>query len=237
MATDRIIHNMLGGLTNAHVEHEGEIVVIGLGRFGSALANTLVEMGHEVLGVDFTEERVQEHSGTLTHVVQADTTSERTLRQIGVADAVTAVVCIGTDVESSVLTTTALVDLGIRNIWAKAITNPHGRILQRVGAHHVVFPEAEMGNRVAHLVTGQMLEYFALDDDFVIAELTTPEPFVGIPLFESDLRANYKVTVVCVKPAGGQFTYAERSTVLAPSDLIVVAGHRSDVERFTKHRK
>ncbi len=231
--TERIIHNVLGGLTLSHVEHQGEIVVIGLGRFGSSLANTLVEMGHEVLGVDFSEQRVQEHSGVLTHVVQADTTNERVLRQIGVADAVTAVVCIGTGVEASVLTTAALVDLGVKNIWAKAITDPHGRILQRVGAHHVVFPEAEMGNRVAHLVTGQMLEYFALDDDFVLAELITPEPFVGVALGESDLRADYKVTVVCVKPAGGQFTYAERTTVLDGSDLIVIAGHRADVERFT----
>ena len=114
------------------------------------------------------------------------------------------------------------------------ITDPHGRILQRVGAHHVVFPEAEMGNRVAHLVTGQMLEYFALDDDFVIAEVIAPDKFLGIPLGESDLRARYKVTVVCVKPAGGQFTYAERSTVLDRRDLIVIAGHRADVDRFTK---
>lgn len=230
---EKIFHTMLAGLTQSRIEHEGEILVIGLGRFGSSLAHTLVDLGYEVLGVDFSEAKVQEHAGLLTHVVQADTTSERALRQIGAADAVTAVVCIGTDVESSVLTATALVDLGVRNIWAKAITEPHGRILQRVGAHHVVFPEAEMGSRVAHLVTGQMLEYIALDEDFVIAEMTTPPEFIGVPLGESGLRARYKVTVVCVKPAGGQFTYAERTTVLSSSDLIVVAGHRADVERFS----
>jgi trk system potassium uptake protein len=232
----KTIHSMLTGITSSSVEHRGEIVVIGLGRFGSALAHTLVDLGYEVLGVDFTEERVQEHAEALTHVVQADTTSERVLRQIGAADAVTAVVCIGTDIESSVLTTVALADLGVQNIWAKAITDAHGRILQRVGAHHVVFPEAEMGNRVAHLVTGQLLEYMALDDDFVIAELIAPQVLVGVPLGESNVRATHKVTVVCVKPSGGQFTYADRSTVLAPSDLIVIAGHRADVERFTERR-
>jgi trk system potassium uptake protein TrkA len=142
-------------------------------------------------------------------------------------------VCIGTGVEASVLTTTALVDLGVKNIWAKAITEPHGRILQRVGAHHVVFPEAEMGSRVAHLVTGQMLEFLALDDDFVIAELAAPDELIGVALGESNLRADYKVTVVCVKPSGSQFTYADRDTVLSRSDLIVIAGHRGDVERFT----
>ena len=201
--SDKTFHNMLTGLTSDRIQHEGEIIVIGLGRFGSSLAQTLVELGYEVLGVDTDEDIVQDHAGVLTHVVEADTTSERALRQIGAADAVTAVVCIGTGIEASVLTTTALVDLGMKNIWAKAITEPHGRILQRVGAHHVVFPEAEMGSRVAHLVTGQMLEFLALDEDFVIAEMIAPDELIGVPLGESDLRAKYKVTVVCVKPTGG----------------------------------
>ncbi|HSH11278.1 MAG TPA: TrkA family potassium uptake protein, partial [Ilumatobacter sp.] len=202
--SDKTFHNMLSGLTSDRIQHEGEIIVIGLGRFGSSLAQTLVELGYEVLGVDYSEEKVQDHADMLTHVVQADTTSERALRQIGAADAVTAVVCIGTGIEASVLTTTALVDLGVKNVWAKAITESHGRILQRVGTHHVVFPEAEMGARVAHLVTGQMLEFLALDENFVIAELIAPEELVGTPLGETDLRAKYKVTVVCVKPDQGQ---------------------------------
>jgi trk system potassium uptake protein TrkA len=231
--SDKFIHTMLSGLTTRRIEHEGEILVIGLGRFGSALAHTLVDMGYEVLGVDFDADTVQEHAGSLTHVVQADTTSERALRQIGAGDVVSAVVCIGTDIESSVLTTTALVDLGIRNVWAKAITTSHGRILQRVGAHHVVFPEAEMGSRVAHLVTGQALEYLPLDENFVIAEMSAPDELLGVALGDSNLRAKYKVTVVCVKPQGGQFTYADRETVLSNSDLIVIAGHRADVDRFT----
>lgn len=229
----QIIHNLLTGLTSDRIQHEGEIIVIGLGRFGSAVAKTLVELGYEVLGVDNDESLVHEHTSSLTHVVQADTTSERTLRQIGAVDAVTAVVCIGTGIEASVLTTSALVDLGIKNVWAKAITESHGRILSRVGAHHVVFPEAEMGIRIAHLVTGQMLEFLALDDNFVIAELIAPDELIGVPLGESDLRAKYKVTVVCIKPEQGQFTYAGRDTVLGKSDLIVIAGHRADVERFT----
>jgi trk system potassium uptake protein TrkA len=231
--SDKTFHNMLTGLTSDRIQHEGEIIVIGLGRFGSSLAETLVELGYEVLGVDFSEDKVQEHAEMLTHVVQADTTNVRALRQIGAADAVTAVVCIGTGIEASVLTTSALVDLGVKNVWAKAITDSHGRILQRVGAHHVVFPEAEMGTRVAHLVTGQMLEFLALDDNFVIAELIAPSELIGVPLGESDLRSKYKVTVVCVKPDRAQFTYAGRDTVLGKSDLIVIAGHRADVERFT----
>jgi trk system potassium uptake protein TrkA len=231
---DKIIHSMLESLGSTGVQHHGEIIVIGLGRFGSALANSLVGLGYEVLGVDFDAEIVQEHAGSLTHVVQADSTSERALRQIGAADAVTAVVCIGTDIESSVLTTSALIDLGVKNVWAKAISDAHGRILVRVGAHHVVFPEAEMGSRVAHLISGEMLEYIALDDDFVLAEMMVPKAFTGKPLGETGIRADYKITVVCVKPEQGSFTYAESATVLNDRDLIVVAGHRSDVERFVK---
>lgn len=233
----KIMHSMMRGMSTEFIEHRGEILVIGLGRFGSALAHTLVEMGYEVLGVDSNDDIVQRHSGTLTHVVRADTTDERALRQIGAADAITAAVCIGNGVESSVLTTTALVDIGVKNIWAKAITEAHGRILQRVGAHHVVFPEAEMGERVAHLLTGQMMEYIVLDDDFVIVETTVPADYVGKQLGASNIRAQHRVTVICVKPSDGQFTYAAADTLLGRNDLIVIAGHRNDVERFAMRKR
>ena len=229
---DRIIQSMMRSISHESIEHEGEVAVIGLGRFGSSVARTLVDMGYEVLGVDLGEKRVQGHAGVLTHVVQADASDPDVLRQIGVADVVTAVVCIGTGIEASVLTTTALVDLGVKNIWAKAISEAHGRILDRVGAHHVVYPEADMGKRVAHLVTGDVLEYVALDDDFVLVEMTAPHELLGVALGDTSLRAKYKVTVVCVKKSGRPFTYADRETVLEPADLIVVAGHRRHVERF-----
>lgn len=215
------------------VGHEGEFIVIGLGRFGSSLGRALVEMGHEVLGIDADPERVAEHSDVLTHVVEADTANENSLRQLGVADAVTVAVCIGSDLEASILTTAAIADMGVPNIWAKAVTAAHGRILARVGAHNVVYPEAEMGSRVANLLTGQALEYLQLDDDFVLIETVTPKAFVGIPLGETNMRGEYKVTVVCTKPDHGSFTYAESATVLGPNDLIVVAGHRGDIERFS----
>jgi len=213
-------------------KHRGEIVVIGLGRFGSAMASTLIDMGHEVLGLDADPGRVQQHAGILTHVAGADTTNEATLRQLGVADAVTAVVAIGADVEASVLTTGALVDIGVPNIWAKALTKPHGRILERVGAHHVVYPEADMGSRLARLVTGALIEYFALDDDFVLVEMKVPRNLAGEQLGDTDLRENYRVTVVCIKPEGQSFTYAESATTLGEHDVIVVAGHRADIEHF-----
>lgn len=232
---ENFFHHMLRGL-GPQVEHRGEVIVIGLGRFGSALANTLIEMGHEVLGLDLDAERVADHSDALTHVAEVDTTSMKALRQLGVGDATTVVVCIGADIEASVLTTAALSDLEVPNIWAKAMTEPHGRILARVGAHNVVFPEAEMGSRVAHLVTGGLLEYVALDEDFALVEMVTPTSIVGIPLGDSNLRKKYRVTIVCVKPTSGGFTYADRDTVLEANDLIVVAGHRAHIEKFADSR-
>jgi trk system potassium uptake protein TrkA len=229
-----MLHTMLRGFRAGGLTHEGEFIVIGLGRFGSALATTLIDMGHEVLGIDADPVRVQEHSGTLTHVAEADTTSTKALRQLGVADAVTVAVCIGADVEASVLTTAALADLDIPNIWAKALTEPHGRILTLVGAHNVVFPEAEMGKRVAHLLTREFIAYLTLDNDFVLIEAVTPPWLVGEPLSDTNLRRDYKVTIVCIKPNDGAFTYAESSTVLGANDLIVVAGHRADIARFAE---
>lgn len=228
---EKFVHNMMSGLSSP-VDHRGEIIVIGLGRFGSALSRSLVDMGHEVLGLDLNPQNVQEHAGMLTHVAEVDTTSERALRQLGVADATTVIVCIGNDVEASVLTTAALYDLGVPNIWAKAMTDPHGRILRRVGARNVVFPEADMGERVAHLVTGRMMEYVSLDEDFVLAEMISPKLIVGVALGESNLRRDHRVTIVCHKPEGGRFTHADRDTVLDSRDLIVVAGGRDDVEAF-----
>ena len=209
-----------------------EIMVIGLGRFGSALARTLVQMGHEVLGVDLDESTVQHHAAELTHVVAADATNPATLEQLGAADFPTAVVGIGGDIEASILTTAALVDIGVERIWAKAITAAHGRILERVGARHVVYPEHEMGERVAHLVTGRMLDYIGLDDDYALVQTRPPRDMVGHTVGDLALRSRHGVTVVCIKPAGQSFTHATAGTVLQEGDLLLVAGEPRQVDRF-----
>jgi len=208
-------------------------VVIGLGRFGSAVASALTEMGHEVLGIDLDGDLVQDHMDLLTHVVAADTTNQKVLEQLGVADFSHAVVGIG-DVESSILTTSELASIGLPDIWAKAATAAHGRILERVGAHHVVFPEGDMGERVAHLVTGRMIDYIELDDDFALVETTAPREVVGKSLGEAGIRDRFGVTVVCVKPIGQSFTYATPDTVIGAGDLLLVAGKTAHAERFAE---
>lgn len=210
----------------------GSVIVIGLGRFGSSLARTLESLGNEVLGVDSSSQRVTDLRDSLTHVVEADTTDARTLEQLGAADFDRAVVAIGADIEASILTTSALVDIGLKDIWAKAMTDPHARILTRIGAHHVVFPEAQMGERVAHLVAGRVLDFLPLDTGFALVEATAPESMTGRSLGEIGVRANYGITVVCVKPKGGEFTYATAETVLGAGDIIVVAGATAEAEAF-----
>lgn len=208
------------------------VVVIGLGRFGGAVATSLAHLGHEVLGIDENAEIVQRWADTLTHVVQADTTSNDVLRQLGVAEFKRAVVGIGSDIEASVLTVLALEELGVEDIWAKATSLKHGRILERTGAHHVVYPEAAMGERVAHLVTGKMIDFIEFDDGFAIVKTTAPQESWAKTLSESALRSKYGVTVVGIKRARADFTYAKADTIVEPGDILIVSGPTGHVEKF-----
>lgn len=210
----------------------GSVAVIGLGRFGGAVAESLVRMGHEVLAIDERPEIVQQWSDRLTHVVQADATDAAVLSQLGIGEFDRVVVAIGTDIEASVLTVLAVEEAGVGEIWAKAITAKHGRILHRVGAHHVVYPEAAMGERVAHLVTGRMIDFIEFDDGFAIVKTRPPAEAVGRTLAEAQLRTKYGVTVVGVKRPGEDFTYARPDTSIAEGDLIIVSGPTMQVETF-----
>ncbi len=211
---------------------DGGVVVIGLGRFGGAVAEALVRMGYDVLAIDEDESLVQSFADRLTHVVQADTTNTETLRRLGVQEFSRAVVGIGTDVEASLMTVLALAELGVEEIWAKALSLRHGRLLERTGANHVIYPEAAMGERVAHLVSGRMMDFIAFEDDFAIVKTRAPRESIGKTLAESALRTKYGVTVVGVKRPHADFTYARPETVIAQGDLLIVAGDTQRVERF-----
>jgi trk system potassium uptake protein TrkA len=208
------------------------VVVIGLGRFGSAVAQSLVNLGQEVLAVDEDLALVERWADELTHAVQADSTDDQALRQLGVADFDRAVVAIGTDIEASVLTVLALAEAGVPDIWAKAITRKHGAILERVGAHHVVYPEFSMGERVAHMLTGSMIDYIEFDDHFSIARAHAPKETLGKTLAESSPRTHHGVTIVGVKRHGEDFTYARPETRVERHDQLIVSGPTRSVERF-----
>ncbi|MFP7722589.1 potassium channel family protein [Lysobacter sp. A3-1-A15] len=209
------------------------VLVVGLGRFGGAVAESLIHLGHEVLAIDEDAEIVQRWSERLTHVVQADSTRSEALRQLGAKDISRAVVAIGSDVEASVLTVLALEEVGITDIWAKAVSSKHGQILERVGAQHVVYPEAAMGERVAHLVTGRMIDFIEFDDGFAIAKTNSPSESWEKTLSESNLRQKYGITVVGLKRRHADFTYAQADTYVESGDILIVSGPTRLVEKFS----
>jgi trk system potassium uptake protein len=208
------------------------VLVVGLGRFGGAVAESLIRLGHEVLAIDEDAAIVQRWSERLTHVVQADSTRSEALRQLGAKDISRAVVAIGSDVEASVLTVLALEDVGVRDIWAKAVSVKHGQILERVGVKHVVYPEQAMGERVAHLVTGKMIDFIEFDDGFAIVKTCAPRESWGKTLSESNLRQKYGITIVGLKRRHADFTYAQADTRVESGDILIVSGPTALVEKF-----
>jgi trk system potassium uptake protein TrkA len=208
------------------------VVVIGLGRFGSAVASSLVRLGHDVLAIDEDMSLVQRMASELTHVVQADGSDIETLRNTGVGDFRRAVVAIGSDIEASVLSVLALSEMQIPEIWAKATNRNHGRILERTGAHHVIYPEADMGERVAHLVVGKMMDFIEFEDGFGIAKTRAPLRYHGKTLADPMIQSRHNITIVGVKREGGGFVFATRDDYIQKGDVLVVSGPTSDVEKF-----
>jgi len=215
------------------IAHNAPVLVIGLGRFGAGAAGQLDRLGREVLAVDESLALVQKWADRVTHAVQADARSLEALKQIGAQDFAVAVVAVGSSIEASVLITANLVDLKIPQIWAKAISQSHGKILARIGANHVIYPEAEAGERVAHLVSGRMLDFIEFDDDFAMVKMYPPKSIRGVPLSDTDIRRKFGVTVVGVKAPGKEFTYATAETVISNHDLIIVSGNSGAIERFS----
>lgn len=220
----------------ARIAEANSVAVIGLGRFGGALALELAKAGTEVLGIDKDEGVVQAFNGRLTHVVKADSTNEEVLRQLSVHEFDRVVVGIGSDLEASILTTSTLLRFQKPIIWAKAVSEPHGLILEQLGVEHVVRPEEDMGRRVAHLVRGAMLDYVEFELGFAMVRTRPPSEALNRPLSDTGIRAKHHVTVVAVKHKGEKWNYTTPQTVLNEDDEIIVAGTTSAVERFATLR-
>lgn len=208
------------------------VVVIGLGRFGGAVAESLVRLGHEVLAVDERDEVVRQWADRLTHVVRADSTDVAMLKHHSIGDFSKVVIGIGSDIEASVLTVLAAQEAGADDIWAKANNARHGRLLHRVGAHHVVYPEHALGEQVARRVAGGMMDFVEFDDGFALVKSKSPISCVDKSLAVSAIRTRHGVTVVAVKRPGGVFESADAETVVGPADLLIVAGPTIAVEKF-----
>jgi len=212
------------------------VAVIGLGRFGRAIAIELMATGTEVLGIDVNEEIVQSLNGELTQVVRADTTKEEVLRQLAVDEFDRVVVAIGSDIQASILTTSILLRMKIPQIWAKAVSDAHGQILTQLGVEHVIYPENDMGRRVAHLVRGAALDYIEVDDDYAIVKMGPNRVVEGHRLGDTQLRQEYGVTVMAVQRGGAEWCNADADTVIQPGDTILVAGPIKKAEAFGQMR-
>ena len=210
-----------------------QYVVIGLGRFGSSVAKTLYELDNDVLAIDSDEAIIQEIADSVTHAVQLDATDEAALRSLGIRNFDVAVVTIGEHIQSSVMATLLVKELGVKYIIAKAQNDLHAKVLYKIGADRVVLPEKDMGIRVAHnLVSTTILDYIELSPDYSIVEIACPKEWHGKDLKELNLRARYGVNVMAVKSESEVNIAPGAEDVIKENDIIVAIGGAEELKRL-----
>lgn len=206
-------------------------LVLGLGRFGQSFAKTLTELGHDVLGVDNNESIVQEFSDQITHVVQAEASSEDFLESIGVKNFDAAIVAIGDDIQSSIMTTVLLKELGSRHVIAKAQNDLHAKVLYKVGADTVVFPERDMGIRAANnLVSNNIIEVLEISPDYSIMETNVPHSWIGKAIGELAVRTRYGLNIIAVRRSDHLNILPHADTRFEEGDIVAVMGKNSDLK-------
>ena len=212
---------------------EREFVVIGLGRFGTSVATTLVEHGRSVLAIDADCERVQHLSTVLPHVVQLDATNVDALRQVGVENFDTGLVCIGTDFESNLLATVLLQQLGVKRVITKARTRTQRDILLKVGANEVILPEHEAGIRLGRkMAAGHLVDYLEVSDEVGVVELIAPPSLWGHTLSEASLRQRHGLNVMAIRRGDDLIVSPSANFRVEEHDLLVVLGRIEDAERL-----
>jgi trk system potassium uptake protein TrkA len=210
-----------------------QFAIIGLGRFGTSLALTLTRMGYDVLAVDTNEEKVNSIMDKVTHAVQVDAMDEQALKALGISNFDVVIVAIGQDIQANILVTVMLKDLGVKKVVSKAITELHGKVLERVGADKVVFPERDMGVRVAQaLVSKNIMDQISLSPDYSIVELMAPEMLAGKTLEEGALRGEYGVTVLAIRRGNDVIISPGAMHVVSEGDILVVVGRNDKLRDF-----
>ena len=212
---------------------KSSVLVIGLGRFGTAAARELERLGHEVLAIDRSEAIVNEIAPDVTHAVQLDASDEGALRSVGAGEFEFAIVAISSDTEASIFATMALKNLGVNHVIAKAATTLHGAILERVGADRVVYPEREMGTRVAHsLGIPDVIDYLDVAPRFGIVKVRPPASFVGRTLKDLDLPGRLQISPIVLR-RGTEVTFnPHRDIVIAADDELILMGNDEQLERI-----
>lgn len=210
-----------------------QFAIIGLGRFGSSLARTLIRMGYEVLAIDTNEANINNMADVVTHAVQANALEDGVLKSLGIRNFDVVIVAIGQDIQSSILVTVMLKEIGVKKVVAKATTELHGKVLERVGADIVVFPERDMGERVARwLVSRNIIDQINLSPDYSLIEMAVPEKFLGKTLQEADLRKKYGVTVLAIRRNGDFIISPGARQMLEKNDILIVIGQNEKLKLF-----
>ncbi len=210
-----------------------QFIVLGLGKFGSAVATTLVELGYEVLGVDSDPERVNALKNKITEAVQADISEERTLTELGAQNFDAAIVGVGSDLESSILATIMLKEMGIKYIIAKAQNALHRKVLEKIGVNKVVFPERDMGIRIARsLITPNIKDYIELEPDYSVIEIEALPDFVDKTLSELDLRNKYGINVLAIKRDNSFNISPQAKDVIKKGDFLIIIGETKKITKL-----
>jgi trk system potassium uptake protein len=212
-----------------------QFAVIGLGRFGGSMCKALSDQGMEVLAIDIDEDRVNEFSNIVTHAVIADSTDEAVLKSLGIRNFQHVVVAIGDNLQSSILTTLILKEMGVEKITVKAQNDYHEKVLRKIGADKIIHPERDMGVRIAHqIVSNNVLDYLELSDEHSIVELVATQKMDGKSLIELDIRARFGCNVVAVKRGKDIYVSPQANQSIRHGDVLIVIGGDKDINRLEK---
>ncbi len=212
-----------------------EFVVIGVGEFGTNVAITLAEFGAVVMAVDKEEKALELIADQVTYTICADASNPEVLKTLGIRNYDGAIVGMGHDLETSVLITMQLKEIGMPYIMVKAATELEGRILHKVGADKVIFPDRETGIRVANqIVNGNYFEAIELSDSYSIVEVDAPEAWIGKTLQELNIRAKYNLNVIGIRSLDEMNPAPGANDILREGDLLIVLGHNNDLKKITK---
>lgn len=212
-----------------------EFVVVGLGRFGGSICRELVEQGADVLAIDQDPERVDEFASIATQAVVADTTDEQALVSLGIRNFQHVIVAIGEDIQSSILTTLIMKELGVEKITVKAQNDYHAKVLEKIGADQVVHPERDMGIRIAnHMISNNILDYLELSEEHSIMEIKANEMLAGHSILDLDIRARYGINIVAIKRGEDVVVSPLAEERIEEGDILIIIGSDADILRFEK---
>ncbi|KAB3524437.1 potassium channel family protein [Alkaliphilus serpentinus] len=210
-----------------------QFVIIGCGRFGSSVAKTLYRAGYNVLAIDRDEDTIQEVSEYTTHAVQMDATDESSLRSLGIRNFDVAVVAIGSDIQSSILITLMVKEMGVKYVVAKALDELQGKVLTKIGADRIIYPERDMGVRVAqNLISVNILDNIELLSNYSVFEIVALKEWIGKSLQDLNLRKKYGITALIIKSGDKVTPLPESTAILKENDILIVLGNKDDLKNF-----